>query len=53
MRAGRYRVAAVDRKALNRVYFDRLNFLESLAKDSIAITVTENEQRVVDLKRGN
>jgi Carboxypeptidase regulatory-like domain len=52
VRAGRYRVAAIDRKALNRMYFDRFAFLESLAKESIAITVTENEQRVVDLKRG-
>jgi hypothetical protein len=50
VRAGRYRIAAIERERANRLYFERVSFLESLMKDSIAITVTENEQRVVDLK---
>ena len=50
VRAGRYRIAAIERERANRIYFERVSFLESLMKDSIAITVTENEQRVVDLK---
>jgi hypothetical protein len=51
VRAGRYRVAAIDRARLNRLYFERVNLLDSLVKDSVGITVTENEQRVVDLRR--
>jgi protocatechuate 3,4-dioxygenase beta subunit len=50
VRAGRYRIAAVDRAGLGRAYEDRAGLFESLVKDAVAIVVTENEQRVVDLK---
>jgi carboxypeptidase family protein len=50
VRPGRYRITAIERERINRLYFDRVSLLESLLKDSVAITVTENEQRVVDLK---
>ena len=50
VRAGRYRIAAIDRKRLNQLYFERTKLLESLSTESISITVTENETRVVDLR---
>jgi len=50
VRAGRYRIAAIDRKRMNQLYFERTKLLESLSTESIAITVTENETRVVDLR---
>jgi hypothetical protein len=49
VRAGRYRIAAIERSRLNRSYSDPAGFLESIFPDATAITVTENEQRVVDL----
>jgi hypothetical protein len=49
VRAGRYRIVAIDRSRLNQSYFDPAGFLESVFADATAITVTENEQRVVDL----
>jgi hypothetical protein len=49
VRAGRYRIAAIERSRLNRSYVDPVGFLESVFPETIAITVTENEQRVVDL----
>ena len=52
VRAGRYRIAAIERRRLNQIYFDRPALLAALAKDATAITVTENEQRVVDLLAG-
>ena len=49
VRAGRYRIAAIDRRRANQFYFDQPLMFAALAKDATAITVTENEQRVVDL----
>ena len=50
VRAGQYRIAAIDRAGLSRLYTDRASLLESLFDAATPVTVGEDEQRQVDLR---
>lgn len=50
VRPGRYRIVAVESKRLNGLHPDPAGVLQSLVGDGTAITVTEDEQRQVDLR---
>jgi hypothetical protein len=50
VRAGQYRIAAIDRAGLSRLYTDRASLLESLFDAATSVTVGEDEQRQVDLR---
>jgi len=50
VRPGRYRIVAVESTRLNGLHPDPASLLQRLLGDATAITVTEDEQRQVDLR---